>query len=177
MSGPPARPSLRGTDMPGMANGMEPHTIPKKIPMKRVMRLGSLRRFMELPTRSAKRLMSPSLPTTVMRSPICSRRPGEARRSTPARFTRVTLSIYPRGRRSEPSFTPLYSVLVMSTRRDTTGPWSRSHFFSTSGPMKRTKISSSCTEQTTSTRSPLCISSSECGTIMVPSGRSMREMT
>ncbi len=71
-SGPPANPNFMGTLIPGMARGMLPNMIPRNIPTNSVTMLGSWRRFVELPSFSAKRLMSSIRPTTVRRSPICN---------------------------------------------------------------------------------------------------------
>lgn len=131
----PANPNFMGTLIPGMARGMLPNMIPRNIPTNSVTMLGSWRRFVELPSFSARRLMSSIRPTTVRRSPICNSRLGLARRSRPARFTRVAFNRYPILRRRLPILRPLNSGRVTSIRRETTGAGIASQFISTGRPI------------------------------------------
>ena len=141
--GPPANPNFMDDDIPGIANGILPKIIPKNIPTKRVIIFGSLRRFIEFPSLSARRFISSSFPTTVRRSPICKVRFGLASRSTPARLTRVAFNRYPIGSRRDPIVLPLNSDFVTRMRRDTTGAWMASQSISTVLPIKAFNASSS----------------------------------
>ena len=83
MSGPPAIPSFMGTGMPGMAMGSEPKMMPMMMPTKMVAMFGASRRRIELPILLATRSTASSGPTTMMRSPTCRGRVGEAKMSMP----------------------------------------------------------------------------------------------
>ena len=154
-----------GTLIPGMARGMLPNMMPRNIPTNSVTMLGSWRRFVELPSFSARRLMSSIRPTTVRRSPICNSRLGLARRSRPARFTRVAFNRYPILRRRLPILRPLNSGRVTSIRRETTGAGIASQFISTGRPINASNALSSCKERTTRSKSPSWSVVSELGMI------------
>ena len=160
MRGPPARPSLTGRGMPGRSRGMLPRKTPRAMPRKRGMRLGSLRRFMELPRTFSTASMAEGVPTTLTRSPTCRLRRGVATRSMPARLMRVML-MPPQDwrRRSSPRRLPLTSGLVTRMRRLRSSLSRRSHsscFRGASSPTKVRTVGASCSVVMTRTRSPSC---------------------
>ena len=157
MSGPPARPSLTGRGMPGSSSGMLPRKTPSAMPRKRGMRLGSLSRFMELPSTFSTASMAAGVPTTLTRSPTCRLSRGVATRSIPARLIRVMLMPpHDWRRRSSPRRLPLISGLVTRMRRLSSSLSRRSHsscLRGASSPTKVRTVGASCSVVMTRTRS------------------------
>jgi len=119
INGPPANPNLTGCGIPGKTKGILPSTIPKAIPKKIGTRFGSRKRRNELPKRFSTFAIFFSGPTTVTRSPICNSKAGLATKSTPARFTLVTLTPNPPLKCNCPNVLPLISERVIKMRLDT----------------------------------------------------------
>ena len=117
-------------------------------------KLGSRKRRKELPNTFATFVTAASGPTTVKRSPICNCKFGLATKSTPARFTRVTLTPKQFRNRISPNIFPFTSPFVIAIRRDTSCLSNCSQATLTRSPRKAAIASMSCKAATTSNLSP-----------------------
>ena len=72
IKGPPVNPNRKLSEIPGSENGILARIQPKTIPRKMGIRLGTLRRRIELPRTFSVWDIANSEPTTVTLSPICN---------------------------------------------------------------------------------------------------------
>ena len=176
MSGPPAKPSFTGIDIPVMWKGRLPKMIPTSIPTKMVSRLGLSSRVFWLPSFEAKMLTASSGPTTTSLSPTCRLTFGWANSSIPERKMRVTLTPCRLLGCRLPRVFPFILSRVTSICLDCIGVSCFSQFTVVSCPMNATMASASSSAHTTYILSPVKSRVSRLGTITCPSCR-QREHT
>jgi hypothetical protein len=117
--------------------GIVPSAMPRTMPMKNGIKCVSLSSLSELPSTAAALSRSSSRPTICTMSPNCSRRPGTADISMPARVIRVTATPNRSSRSSSPTVLPSTERSVTTTRRKVMPLSARTRSSSLRWPMTR----------------------------------------